>query len=132
MQLSPNQRFNEALIKTAVLLYQVDGLVSLTEQDYLEELINDLKWQSPICKDAFLTQAIHEARVANDAGDALEFLKSQADELNFDAAKVVEVAMGITGVDGERSEHETELLHYLTHKLLARELTMPHTIAYAS
>ena len=114
MQLSPNQRFNEALIKTAVLLYQVDGLVSLTEQDYLEELINDLKWQSPICKDAFLTQAI------------------QADELNFDAAKVLEVAMGITGVDGERSEHETELLHYLTHKLLARELTMPHTVAHAS
>ncbi|MEN8771655.1 MAG: TerB family tellurite resistance protein, partial [Glaciecola sp.] len=117
MQLSPNQRFNEALIKTAVLLYQVDGLVSLTEQDYLEEVIDDLNWQSPICKDAFLTQAIHEARVANDAGDALAFLKYQADELNFDAAKVVEVAMGITGVDGERSEHETELLHYLTHKL---------------
>lgn len=132
MQLSPNQRFNEALIKTAVLLYQVDGMVSLTEQDYLEEVFNDLQWQSPICKDAFLTQAIHEARVANDAGQALEFLKSQSGELNFDAPKVVEVAMGITGIDGERTDHETELLHYLTHKLLARELTMPHTIAHAS
>lgn len=132
MQLSPNQRFNEALIKTAVLLYQVDGMVSLTEQDYLEEVFNDLQWQSPICKDAFLTQAIHEARVANDAGQALEFLKSLSGELNFDAPKVVEVAMGITGIDGERTDHETELLHYLTHKLLARELTMPHTIAHAS
>ena len=132
MQLSPNQRFNEALIKTAVLLYQVDGMVSLTEQDYLEEVIDDLKWQSPICRDAFLTQAIHEARVANDAGDAMGFLKSQSDELNFDAEKVVEVAMEVTGVDGERSEHETELLDYLTHKLLARELTMPLTIPHAS
>lgn len=129
MQLSPNQRFNEALIKTAVLLYQVDGMVSLTEQDYLEEVIDGLKWQSPICKDAFLTQAIHEARVAKDTDHVVEFLKAQADDLNFDAAKVVEVAMEITGVDGERSERETELLHYLTHKLLARELTTPFAVA---
>ncbi|CAI8206251.1 MAG: Uncharacterised protein [Glaciecola sp. HTCC2999] len=129
MQLSPTQRFNEALIKTAVLLYQVDGMVSLTEQDYLEEVIKGLNWQSPICKEAFLTQAIHEARVAKDTDQAMSFIKELADDLNFDAAKVVEVAMGITGVDGERSERETDLLHYLTHKLLARELTTANAVA---
>ena len=37
--------------------------------------------------------------------------------------------MGITGVDGERSERETDLLHYLTHKLLARELTTANAVA---
>ncbi len=30
--------------------------------------------------------------------------------------------MAITGVDGERSEEETELLSLLTHKLLAKAL----------
>lgn len=124
MQLSPNQRFNEALIKTAVLLYQIDGMVSLTEQDFLEEVIEALNWQSPICKDAFLTQAIHEARVASEAGEERVFLKHLADDLNFDANYVMEVGMGITGIDGERSEHETELLHFMSHKLLARELTI--------
>ena len=78
MQLCPNQRFNEALIKTAVLLYQVDGMVSLTEQDYLEEMIEGLHWQSPICKEAFLTQAIHEARLAKETEQSMEFLKQQA------------------------------------------------------
>jgi len=34
----------------------------------------------------------------------------------------MEVAMAITGVDGERSEEETELLSLLTHKLLAKAL----------
>ena len=89
MQLSPNQGFNEALFKTGVLLDQVYGMVSLTEQDYLEEVIDDLKWQSPICRDAFLTQAIHEARVANDAGDAMGFLKSQSDDIVIDEAHKV-------------------------------------------
>ena len=64
--------------------------------------------------------------------DQMEFLKQQADDLKFDAATVVEVTMAITGIDGERSERETELLHYLTHKLLARELTNPVTEAEAS
>lgn len=132
MQLCPNQRFNEALIKSAVLLYQVDGMVSLTEQDYLEEMIEGLHWQSPICKEAFLTQAIHEARLAKETEQSMEFLKQQADDLKFDAATVVEVTMAITGIDGERSERESELLHYLTHKLLARELTNPVTEAEAS
>ena len=35
----------------------------------------------------------------------------------------LEVAMAMSGVDGERSEEETELLSLLTHKVLARELT---------
>ncbi|MEE3222031.1 MAG: TerB family tellurite resistance protein, partial [Pseudomonadota bacterium] len=35
MQLSEQQSFNQALIKLSVLLYQVDGMVTLSEQDYL-------------------------------------------------------------------------------------------------
>ncbi|MET1218972.1 MAG: TerB family tellurite resistance protein, partial [Glaciecola sp.] len=38
MQLSPLQRFNEALIKLSVLLYQIDGKITLSEQDYLEDV----------------------------------------------------------------------------------------------
>src|SRR6056300_1256349 len=100
MQLSPLQRFNESLIKLCVLLYQIDGKITLSEQDYLEQVIAELSWQSPISIEAFTNDAIHQARVAVDNDEALAFVKAMVDDLNFDAEKVVEVAMGITGIDG--------------------------------
>ena len=122
MQLSEQQSFNQALIKLSVLLYQVDGMVTLTEQDYLNAMVESLDWQSPICREAFLNDTIYQARKAIDTGDTVTFLKSLKNELSFNAEKTLEVAMAITGVDGERSEEETELLSLLTHKLLAKAL----------
>jgi tellurite resistance protein len=132
MQLSPLQRYNQALIKLAVLLYQVDGKITLSEQDYLDEVLNTLSWQSPISMTAFCNEAIHAAREAVDNREHLDFIRDLADDLNFDANRVVEVAMTITGVDGERSEHETEILHFLTHKVLAKELTAQESVPVAS
>ena len=129
MQLSPLQRFNESLIKLSVLLYQIDGKITLSEQDYLEQVIAELSWQSPISIEAFTNDAIHQARVAVDHDESLAFIKAMVDDLNFDAEKVVEVAMGVTGIDGERSVQETDILRVLTHKYLARELTVQHSVA---
>ena len=129
MQLSPLQRFNEALIKLSVLLYQIDGKITLSEQDYLEDVIQSLTWQSPISIDAFTNDAIHQAREAVDSGEAQNFVKEMAEDLNFDAERVLEVAMGITGIDGERSESETDILKVLTPKYLARELTSTSSVA---
>lgn len=122
MQLSEQQSFNQALIKLSVLLYQVDGVVTLSEQDYLSSMVESLDWQSPICREAFLNDTIYQTRKAIDTGDAITFLRSLKNDLSFDAEKTLEVAMAITGVDGERSEEETELLSLLTHKLLAKAL----------
>lgn len=122
MELSEQQDFNQALIKLSVLLYQVDGTVSLSEQDYLNDVVDTLDWQSPICPEAFLNDTIYQTRQAIDAGDSANFMRQLKDDLVFDANKTLEVAMGITGIDGERSEKETELLSLLTHKLLAKEL----------
>ncbi|MDO6477205.1 TerB family tellurite resistance protein [Alteromonas sp. 1_MG-2023] len=122
MQLSHEQAFNQALIRLSVLLYQVDGKVTLSEQDYLEDVINHLDWQSPICREAFFTDAIYQTRQVLDAGEELRYLRTLQTDLLFDADKALEVAMAITGVDGERSDEETELLSLLTHKVLAKAL----------
>lgn len=122
MQLSEQQGFNQALIKLSVLLYQVDGMVTLSEQDYLNSVVEELDWQSPICPEAFLTDTIYQTRQAIDTGDTLQYMRDLKDDLEFDAEKALEVAMMITGVDGERSDEETELLSVLTHKLLAKAL----------
>jgi hypothetical protein len=97
-------------------------MVTLSEQDYLNDMVDSLDWQSPICPEAFLNDTIYQTRKAIDTGDAITYLRSLKDDLAFDAEKTMEVAMAITGVDGERSEEETELLSLLTHKLLAKAL----------
>ncbi|NDW14863.1 MULTISPECIES: TerB family tellurite resistance protein [Alteromonas] len=122
MQLSEQQSFNQALIQLSVLLYQVDGVVTLSEQDYLSDIVDTLSWESPICPEAFLNDTIYQTRKAIDTGDAVSYMRSLKNALSFDADKTLEVAMAITGVDGERSEAETELLSLLTHKVLAKAL----------
>ena len=123
MHLSEEQKFNQALIKLAVLFYQVDRKILLSEQDYLEELVESLEWDSTICREAYVNEVIYQTRTALDTGDAADILRSLQADLAFNASQALEVAMAMSGVDGERSEEETELLSLLTHKILARELT---------
>ena len=127
MQLSHQQHFNQALIKLSVLLYQVDGKVTLTEQDYLEEMVSSLDWDSPISIEAFINDAIYQTRKAIDTGQSVDYLRAMQPELTFNAERAMEVAMAITGCDGERCDEETELLSLLTHKLLAKALTQQTT-----
>jgi ABC-type branched-subunit amino acid transport system ATPase component len=117
-----SQLHNEALIKLTVLLYQIDGKVTLTEQDYFQELVDSMQWHSGISKEAYINDAIHQAREAIDSLSAPDFIRSLSEELNYDAARSLEVAMAITKVDGERSEEEVELLALLANRVLARGL----------
>lgn len=122
MQLSNQQIFNQALIRLSVLLYQVDNKVTLTEQDYLEELLSSLDWQSPICREAFFNDVVYQTRLALDTGTSIDYLRSFKDDLLFNAELAMEVAMAMTGIDGDRSDEETEILSLLSHKMLARAL----------
>ncbi len=70
-----------------------------------------------------MNDVIYHTRTAIDAGEATDVLKSLQPQLVKDANRAVEVATVMTGVDGERSDEETELLSLLTHKLLAKALT---------
>jgi tellurite resistance protein len=122
MELSSQQAFNQSLIKMAILFYQADGRITLSEQDYLDKIIEQIEWDSPICIDAFVNDVIYQTRTALDAGKGADYLRQLQDDLSLDANKALEVAMAITGVDGERCDEETELLSLLTHKVLARAL----------
>ena len=122
LQTTPEQSFNEALIRLSVLLYQIDGKVTLTEQDYFDSVLASLDWRSGIALEAFVADAIHQARVAIDSEQAREFLFSLANGLNVDPARALDVAMEMSEVDGNRSEDELELLSLLSNRVLARGL----------
>lgn len=116
------QAFNEDLIKLLVLLYQIDGKVTLTEQDYFETLIQNMEWKNGVSISAFINDAIHQTRVAIDHEEAREFLFSLANGLSHDPAQALEHAMNISAIDGKRSEEELEILALLSNRVLARGL----------
>ncbi|MFC4701998.1 TerB family tellurite resistance protein [Glaciecola siphonariae] len=117
-----SQQFNEALVRMMVLFYQIDGKITLTEQDYFEKVTDSLDWRSGVVLPAFINQAIHDAREAISSGQAREFLRKLGNDLNIDAAKSFEVAMDITAADGKRSDEELELLSLLSNRVLAKGL----------
>jgi alpha-D-ribose 1-methylphosphonate 5-triphosphate synthase subunit PhnH len=119
-KVTPEQSFNEAVIKLTVLMYQIDGKVTLSEQDYFDTVLASLNWRSGVTIEAYVNDAIHQARVAIDGDKAREFLFSLANGLNVDPARSLEVAMDITEVDGNRSDEELELLSLLSNRVLAR------------
>lgn len=119
-QITPAQAFNESVIKLLVLLYQIDGKVTLTEQDYFDEVSAALDWRSGVSISAFINDAIHQARVAIDQKAAREYLFALGNGLCHNAAQALEYAMDITEVDGKRSEEELELLALLSNRVLAR------------
>lgn len=116
------QQFNEALVRMTVLFYQIDGKVTLTEQDYFDSVAQSLDWNSGTVLPNFISQAIHEARQAISSGHSREFLRDLGSDLNIDAAKSFEVAMDITAADGKRSDEELELLSLLSNRVLAKGL----------
>jgi hypothetical protein len=122
-QITPAQAFNESVIKLLVLLYQIDGKVTLTEQDYFDEVSAALDWRSGVSISAFINDAIHQARVAIDQKAAREYLFTLGNGLCYNAAQALEYAMDITEVDGKRSEEELEILALLSNRVLARGFT---------
>lgn len=116
------QAFNEALIDLLVLMYQIDGKVTLTEQDYFEEVISKIHWQSGVALSAYVNDAIHRTRQSIDQNKVREFLFGLSKGLNHDPACALELAMDITEVDGNRSEEELELLSLLSNRVLTQGL----------
>lgn len=116
------QMFNQALIKLLVLLYQIDGKITLTELDFFDSLVTKMKWRSGVSISAFVNDAIHKSRLAIDQNKAREFLFSLGGHLNHKPAEALEYAMQISAVDGKRCENELELLALLSNRVLARGL----------
>lgn len=121
-QVTHKQAFNEAIVHLAVLLYQIDGKVTLNEQDYFDELVASLDWRSGVSLQAHINSAIHESRVAIDTHKTRTFLFELGNALNYNPAFALEVAMAITAIDGDRSDKELELVSLLSNRILARGL----------
>lgn len=116
------QAFNEALLKLCMLLYRIDGKITLTEQDYYKALYTNLNWQGEDDFEEFQRKSIHEVRNAVEQDQVRAFILNHKDALNYNAKKALSVAQGISYIDGELAEQEQEILEFLENRILARSL----------
>jgi len=117
------QEFNEALLKLCMLMYRIDGKITLSEQDYYQAIYNNIFWRGEQDLEEFERQAIHEVRNAVELGEVKPFIMTLKDALNFDSKKALVVAQGISYIDGDIADEEQEILDYLELRVLARTLT---------
>ena len=117
------QEFNEALLKLCMLIYRIDGKITLSEQDYYQAIHNNIHWCGEQDLEEFERQSIHEVRNAVDLGEVKSFISTLKDALCFDGKKAMAVAQTMSSVDGEVAEEEQEILDYLQFRILAKSIT---------
>lgn len=117
------QQFNEALLKLCMLIYRVDGKITLSEQDYYQAIYSNVDWHGEEDLEEFERQSIHQVRQVVDSGNINSFLLSLKEPLSFNAKKALTVAQGIAHIDGEIAEQELEILEFLQNRLLAKALS---------
>ncbi len=120
--MASKQEFNEALLKLCILLYQVDGKITLSEQDYFQALYDKVDWQGEVDLTDFLIRSIYHVREVIESQEQKDVLNSLKDGLNFDAKKAMAVAKGLAHIDGNVAEEEEEILNYLQNRVLAKSL----------
>lgn len=118
------QQFNEALIQLCMLLYRIDGKITLSEQDYYQSLLKNLYWQGEDDMDEFERKSIYRVRRAVDEDQVREFILSLKDSLSQDPKKALSIAQGICYIDGEIAEQEQEILDFLENRVLAKSLAL--------
>lgn len=116
------QEFNEALLKLCILLYQIDGKITLREQDYFQAVHEKFDWQGEVDFEDFHSRAISQVRDVISSKEEKQFVSSLREALELDAKKALAVAHGISNIDGELADEEIEILDYLQERVLARAL----------
>ena len=127
--MNAQQQFNEALMKLCILLYQSDGKITLSEQDYFDALAAKIRWQGEEDLEDFQSQSIHEVRDVISSHEQVTFINGLKKALSYDARRAFAVAQGIAHIDGEVTDEEQDILDYLENRVLAKELRALNTSA---
>lgn len=116
------QEFNEALTKLCILLYQIDGKITLREQEYFRAVHEKFDWHGEVDFEDFQSRAISQVRDVIQSKEEKRFVSSLREALELDAKKALAVAQGISNIDGELADEEMEILDYLQERVLAKAL----------
>ena len=116
------QEFNESLAKLCILLYQIDGKITLREQEYFQAVHEKFDWHGDVDFEDFQSRTISQVRDVIESKEEKQFVSSLREALEVDAKKALAVAQGISNIDGEIADEEMEILDYLQDRVLAKAL----------
>lgn len=82
-QADSKQQELEALVSLATFFYKMDGRISLAEQNYVEQLMHSLDWESSISVETFQNILIPQVQKVIDEGDeaCIDFLSQQLEQI---------------------------------------------------
>jgi len=111
------QSENEALVTLATFFYKVDGRITLEEQDYIDDFLSVIDWESSIDVSVFQTNIIPKINqvLRGNPGEYLKFLAELMDQIESEDGKkrAKQIATAISDADGEISDLEIKCLDYI-------------------
>ena len=108
------QSVSEKLIELATFFYKIDKRVSLPEQRYIDELVENIEWSSTVSAESFQRNCISKINsiIEGSEDNILLYVSNLMKELsNLGAAtKAKTLAKEISDADGEIADDEVKYL----------------------
>jgi len=112
-----NQKDSEALVALATFFYKVDGRITLDEEEYIDDFLSVLEWNSTIDITVFQKRVIPTInQVLDGAIDGyLKYLGGLMDDIESKEVRALakKIAQEISDVDGETADLEVQCLDYI-------------------
>ena len=103
------QEQNEALVGLLILVYRADKKISLSEQDFLNKVEDQLNWDSPTDFDGYCAQAVSLIRGDNKESTVQQWVEVLQPVKN----SVADIFTTMAIIDGDYSAAEESLLKQL-------------------
>ena len=116
--MATQQRFNEALLKLAILMYRVDGKIRLNEQELVDDIADCLDWSGVNSITAVQSQAMADVRQAISANKVEAYVIGLKNDLMFNKQLALDTAKQIMQSDGEEAIQERRLYDMLRQSVL--------------
>ncbi|PCJ35812.1 MAG: hypothetical protein COA99_13605 [Moraxellaceae bacterium] len=112
-----NQKDSEALVALATFFYKVDGRITLDEEEYINNFLSVLEWNSSIDITVFQKRVIPTINQVLDGpiDGYLKYLGGLMDDIESKEARALakKIAQEISDVDGEVADLEVQCLDYI-------------------
>lgn len=113
------QRQREAMIDLLIWMMYADNVLTLPENDRIDQITEEMEWDSPNRPSAYVNVSIAKIRdVLADDGKAKELLDSIDQRLGSDKmrSEAYEACRELANADGQVADEEMKLLNQVKHR----------------
>lgn len=111
-----DQLQRQCLFDLALMFVVIDGVVTESEQAFIQNWLKDIPWNAEQSKDEYYQSALEKCQQALKNGETDDFIAHRAKQIIDPQAReqAVQLAEQISHVDGELDETEASAIKLLT------------------